>query len=63
MNEKMLQVSQYDEDSLIIATPSGATMISLEEFADSYSDGPTTPPNWVMNVQLNGYTKQIAIIL
>ena len=47
MNEKMLQVSQYDEDSLIIATPSGATMISLEEFADSYSDGPTTPPNWV----------------
>lgn len=47
LNEKSLHVSQYDEDSLIIATPRGATMISLEKFADTYTDGPVTPNGWV----------------
>ena len=47
MNEKIIHASQYDDDSLIIATPNGATMIKLERFSDVYSDGPVAPPGWI----------------
>ncbi|MBT4066467.1 MAG: hypothetical protein HOE76_04545 [Euryarchaeota archaeon] len=46
LNEKILEMKQYDEDSLLLVTPIGAAMIHLEETSDPHIPGPA-PSGWV----------------
>ena len=44
---ELLHMSQYDEDSMLLASSLGATMILLETYSDPFPGPGSAPPNWV----------------
>tara|TARA_B110001452_G_scaffold266947_1_gene275164 strand:- start:164 stop:2413 length:2250 start_codon:yes stop_codon:yes gene_type:complete len=46
LNEGHLEISQYDQDSILLVTSTGAAMILLEETSDAFIGG-TPPSGWV----------------
>ena len=46
LNEGILEMKQYDDDSILFVTPTGATMILLEEHSDPFPSG-SAPGGWI----------------
>jgi len=46
LNEGHLEISQYDQDSILIVTPYAAAMILLEETSDAFAGG-SAPEGWL----------------
>jgi presenilin-like A22 family membrane protease len=55
LNEKILKMTQYDEDSLLFVTPIAAVMIHLEEFSDPFAPGQPDPGGWVDECTVEWY--------
>lgn len=47
LNDKIIENRQYDEDSLLLATPVGAAMIELEQSAAIFPGPGPAPSGWV----------------